>query len=92
MVLNFNYHKDMLGRNMKARTLDNKYSQRNLIEHIKALCIEYSPNNDGKALYEQIIPSFSKEGILETYNELGADVWEEMILGIINKEIKEQAK
>lgn len=92
MVLNINYHKNILGRDMKARTRDNKYSQRDLIECIKTLCAEFSPSDNGKPIYEQVIPSFSKEGILETYNELGADAWRQMIIGIINKEIKEQAK
>lgn len=93
MILNINYHKSMLNRDMKARTLDNRYSQKDLIEHIKTLCAEHSPNNDGgKAIYEQVIPSFSKEGMLETYNELGIDAWEKIILGMIFKEIKEQAK
>lgn len=70
-----------------ARTVDNKYTQKDLIRKIRRMATSRGYNNE---VANSVINSFVMNGIVEVYNELGYQKWTKLIYEMIDHEYAER--
>lgn len=85
-VINFKQAQYKLSA-MKEITLDGRYTKDTLkyeiSEYIDSLWISEEEKID---LFKFIITSFSRTGLIETYNDLGDSEWHKMMRQMVNQE------
>lgn len=80
-------------RDMNKRSYDGKTTQGSLLKRIRKIVHKVNTTNDtDKEIADFIIKSFSINGIIETYNQLGQYGWYQMILQMAEHEVWERNK
>jgi hypothetical protein len=80
-------------RDMSRKSNDGMWTQGRLVDRIPALVHRVNTSRDSDAdISEFIKNSFSINGILSTYNQLGYYGWQQMILQMAEHEVWERNK